>query len=174
MLIKCLGILMILASSCGIGFRLSSDLKLRMEELKSLKKIILMLRGEIKYNNSTMSEAFETISNRIEDEPYHTFFKESCMELNKLSGQTFIEIWKDMIDKNLKTTKISKKDKERFKSLGDNLGYLDKEMQLSTIDLYLENLEYEIDEGSKNMNTNSRLYKCLGIMGGVLVTLLIV
>ena len=51
---------------------------------------------------------------------------------------------------------------------------MDKEMQLSTIDLYLEHLELEIDEGNNNMNTNSRLYKCLGIMGGVLVTLIII
>ena len=173
MLIKCVGVAMILTSSCGMGFKLSADLLKRIEELKVLKKIILMLRGEIKYNNSTMSEAFETISNRI-DNPYKTFLGEASKELNSLSGKTFVEIWRFMIDKNLAVTKLNKKDKERLKALGDNLGYLDKEMQLSTIDLYLEHLELEIDEGNNNMNTNSRLYKCLGIMGGVLVTLIII
>ena len=94
------GVAMILTSSCGIGFKLSADLLKRIEELKVLKKIILMLRGEIKYNNSTMSEAFETISNRI-DNPYKTFLGEASKELNSLSGKTFVEIWRFMIDKNL-------------------------------------------------------------------------
>lgn len=173
MLLKFLGIGLILASSCGVGFRLSEDFLKRVEDLKNLKKIIFMLRGEIKYNNSTMAEAFETIGNRVENS-YKLFFKEAAKALNDLSGQTFMEIWKQMIERNLKDTKLNKKDMERFKSLGDNLGYLDKEMQLSTIDLYLEHLELEIEEGNKNMNANSRLYKCLGIMGGVLVTLIII
>lgn len=173
MFIKVIGVLLILASSAGIGFHMSDDLLKRVEELKTLKKVILMLRGEIKYNNSTMAEAFETIGNRIQN-PYHDFFIDGAKELNDLSGQTFIEIWKQAIDTNMKETKLNKKDKERFKNLGDNLGYLDKEMQLSTIDLYLEHLELEIEEGNKSMNSNSRLYKCLGIMGGVLVTLIIV
>lgn len=173
MLVKFLGVALILASSCGVGFRLSADLLKRVEDLKLLKKIMIMLRGEIKYNNSTMSEAFEIIGNRVES-PYNYFFKEVANELNDLSGQTLIEIWKKMIDKYLKETKLNRKDLERLKNLGDNLGYLDKEMQLSTIDLYLEHLELEIDEGNKNMNTNSRLYKCLGIMGGVLITLIII
>lgn len=173
MLIKIIGIIFILASSSGIGFSISADLLKRIEDIKALKKIIIMLRGEIKYNNSTMSEAFETISNRI-DNPYQIFFQELAIELNDLSGQTLIEIWKRMIGLHLKETKLNKKDLERLKSLGDNLGYLDKEMQLSSIDLYLEHLELEIDEGNKSMSTNSRLYKSLGIMGGVLVTLIIV
>lgn len=173
MFIKIIGVILILASSAGIGFHLSDDFVKRVEECKTLKKIILMLRGEIKYNNATMAEAFETIGSRV-DNPYHDFFMEAAIELNNLSGQTFLEIWKQTIDKKLKETKLNKKDMERFRNLGENLGYLDKEMQLSTIDLYLEHLELEIEEGNRSMNSNSRLYKCLGIMGGVLVTLIIV
>lgn len=173
MFVKIMGVVLILTASCGIGFRMSDNFLKRVEELKTLKKILFMLRGEIKYNNSTMAEAFETISGRV-DNHYKEFFLEGAKALNDLSGQTFITIWKQMIDTNLKDSKLNKKDLERFKGLGENLGYLDKEMQLSNIDLYLEHLEIEIDEGNKNTSTNSRLYKCLGVMGGVLVTLIII
>ena len=173
MVFKIIGVVLILSSSCAIGFRLSSDLGKRIEDLKSLKKIILMLRGEIKYNNSTLAEAFEVIGSRIK-EPYRIFFQSTGTELNKLSGQTFFEIWKEMIYIHLEPTKLLEKDKKRLESIGENLGYLDKEMQLGTIDLYLEHLELEIEEAHKNLNNNGRLYKCLGIMGGILITLIIV
>lgn len=173
MIIKGMGIILILCSCGAIGFQMSGDLGRRIEELNTLKKIIIMLRGEIKYHNATLSEAFEGIGTRVK-KPYKDFFSSCGEELDRLSGQSFHEIWKNMIKKYLFDTKLMAKDIQRLEAIGENLGYLDKEMQLNTIDLYLEHLELEIEEARKNLNNNGKLYKCLGIMGGILITLVIV
>lgn len=172
MIVKLCGVLLILTSSFGIGYRLSKELSKRIEELLILKKIILMLRGEIKYGNSPLGEAFETIGIRMKN-PYHDFLIDTAHEMGQLEGNTFHEIWKKMKDKHLKYSSLTQKDIERLMSLGENLGYLDKEMQISTIELYLEQLEQEISEAKSNLKKNGRLYQCMGIMGGILITILI-
>ena len=47
-------------------------------------------------------------------------------------------------------------------------------MQLNTIELYLEQLEEEILSAQGNLKKNGKLYQSLGIMGGILITILII
>lgn len=173
MIVKYMGTLIIVLSTSAIGFRLSSDLKLRIEELSVLKKIALMLRGEIKYTSTPLFEAFSIIGNRIKS-PYKEFLLETSKELEELNGISFTIIWEKMKKKHLEKTKLYDKDLDRLISLGENLGYLDKEMQIGTIELYLENLEQEIIEAKDNLLKNSRLYQYLGIASGILITILII
>ncbi len=172
MILKYIGALLIVASSSAIGFHLSSDLKLRIEELSILKKIALMLRGEIKYTNTPLFEAFSIIGRRIKS-PYKEFLFETAKELEELNGTSFTIIWEKMKKKHLEKTKLYDKDLDRLISLGENLGYLDKEMQIGTIELYLESLEQETIEAKNNLVKNSRLYQCLGVASGILITILI-
>lgn len=172
MLIKLFGIILILCSSSLIGFRLSRELEERILELSEIKKMIIMLRGEIKYGNSVLSEAFLSIGGRMK-EPYGAFLLESQESMEQKKGQTFQEIWKEQVEKHLKKTTLSEKDLLRLNQFGEQLGYLDKDMQLSTIELYLEQLEEEINGARENSKKNGRLYQSLGIMGGVLITVLI-
>lgn len=92
MILKSIGALLIIFSSSAIGFRLSSDLKYRIEELSVLKKIALMLRGEIKYTSTPLFEAFSVIGNRIKS-PYKEFLLETAKELEELNGTSFAVIW---------------------------------------------------------------------------------
>ena len=53
------------------------------------------------------------------------------------------------------------------------LGYLDTEMQLSAIRLYLEHLEQSLAEAQEQMGSRQRLYQSLGIAGGVFLVILL-
>lgn len=164
---------MILTSTAAIGFAMSSELVSRIEELQILKRILLMLRGEIKYGNATLGEAFASIGRRMKT-PYQEFLTGTAKELDMLSGESFKKIWEKMREIHLKQTSLTQKDLARLMSFGEQLGYLDKEMQLSTIELYLEQLEEEIGQAQSNLKKNGRLYKSLGIMCGILICILII
>ena len=71
-MLKGVGALLILASAAGIGASFSSDLKGRCMELRLLKQMIYMLRGEIKYTKTPLPEAFASIAVRIK-EPFGSF-----------------------------------------------------------------------------------------------------
>lgn len=170
--LKICGIIMVITSMTGMGFALSRNMKLRLDALSELKKILCMLRGEIKYTGTPLYEAFGVIGRRTGG-IYSDFFIQTSEELEALNGKSLREIWGGL-RLNMKRQYLNEKDWERLMQFGDNLGYLDKEMQLGTIELYIEHIEAELSEGSANYGKNSRLYKALFISGGLLITIMLI
>ena len=171
--IKIIGILMTISSSTAIGVYFSTLLKERISELKELKKNILLLQGDIRFGNTPLPEAIEAIANRHQGD-FKKFFGQIADELSELGGITFYEVWKNAVDQCLTHTSLSKKDKLNLSKLGENLGHLDKQMQINHIDLYLNQLEEEIGEASDNLKEKSRLYNILGVMCGIFIIIVII
>ncbi|MBE5949180.1 MAG: hypothetical protein E7261_09150 [Lachnospiraceae bacterium] len=170
--LKICGIVLIIASTTGMGFFMGNNMRLRLEELKELKKILGMLRGEIRYTGTPLYEAFAVIGKRTNG-VYADFFLYTAEELEQLNGKSLRTIWTGYKEKN-KESHLSEKDWERLMQFGDNLGYLDKEMQLGTIELYLEQIEDELTEGYANYSKNSKLCQALGICGGLFLILILI
>ena len=74
-----------------IGMSVGQRLRDRLFELKSLKKTIALLRGEIRYGNCALPEAFDHISEYIEA-PFSGMFEQISRELNEYEGKTFVEV----------------------------------------------------------------------------------
>ncbi len=169
--IKILGCILILASSAGIGFFFSGELRNRIADLKELKKLIFLLRGDIRYANTPLPEAVQAMSVR-HDGKYKHFLTVIAQRLNELGGVSFCSIWKNAVEKELGKTSLSKKDLADLGQLGENLGYLDKEMQINTLDLFISQVEEEITDLSRNVKEKSYLYNSLGVLGGIFITLI--
>lgn len=170
--IKLFGIILIILAGTGIGFKASENLLMQNNQLKKLRQMLTILRGEIKFNNSTLAQAMDNIKGRVA-EPLDEFLAYVASNLNEYSGTTLKKIWENGINEVLSKSYLSKKQLGRLKELGDNLGFLDMEMQLATIDLFIEQLNQEIEENDKKTKDNCKLYKYLGFMGGILVILII-
>lgn len=169
---KIIGMILILLSGTGIGFKSSDNLIKQNQQLKKLRSMLVILRGEIKYNNSIMSQAFRNVSSRVE-EPFAKFLIYMADNLDKYEGKTVSEIWDKGVTEILGKTLLSKKHLEKLRDLGKTLGFLDMEMQLSSIDILTGELSKDIEENTIKMKDNCKLYRALGIMGGVLVVLII-
>ncbi|HBI72017.1 MAG TPA: stage III sporulation protein AB [Lachnospiraceae bacterium] len=168
--IKIIGCVLVIASSTAMGFFFSNEMKCRVDHLKELKKLIVLLRGDIRYANTPLPEAISSIARKSPD-IFKTFFQSTSQRLQELSGQTFAEIWKDAVNKELTETSLTKKDKQHLAGFGENLGYLDKDMQINTLDLYITQLEDEITETSKTVKEKAYLYNSLGIMAGIFISI---
>lgn len=169
---KIAGILMILISTTAIGFRASECMGIRLGELSLLRKMMILFRGEVMYHMASVSEAMKSVSEKIEP-PFSKLLYETAEELERKDGRTFSDVWSLKV-KDLKKTCLSAKDTERLRKFGEDFGYMQKEMQLSAFDLYIEELEQSIREVDKKKDDNSRLYKSLGIMGGILIVIVII
>jgi stage III sporulation protein AB len=172
-IMKIIGCILVITSSTGIGFYFSSEIRSRIEDLKELKKLIGLLRGDIRYASTPLPEAINSIHRRHGGR-FHSFFEYISTKLNELSGHTFSEVWKTAVEKELADTSLNKKDKYHLIQFGDNLGYLDKEMQINTIDLYISQLEEEIKDLSKTVKEKAYLYKTLGIMAGAFIIIIMI
>ncbi len=172
-IMKIIGCILVIGSSSGIGFFFSNEMRCRIEDLRELKKLISLLRGDIRYANTPLPEAISTITRRHSGS-FDAFFHTVSSKLKELSGNTFAQIWKDAVQKELNNTALSKKDKLHMIQFGESLGYLDKDMQMNTLDQFLSLLEEEIRDSTKSIKERAYLCNTLGIMAGIFITIIMI
>lgn len=172
-IMKIVGCVLVIASSSGMGFFFSNELRCRIEDLRELRKLVSLLRGDIRYANTPLPEAISTITRRHSGS-FDTFFHTVSSKLRELSGHTFAQIWKDAVQKELNKTSLSKKDKLHMIQFGESLGYLDKDMQMNTIDQFLSQLDEEIRDLTKTIKEKAYLCNTLGIMAGIFITIIMI
>lgn len=165
-MLKLFGALLVLGSSAGLGVSIGLDAKKRLMELKCLKQMMYMLRGEMKYTKNPLPEAFASMCERL-GPPFSDFLQAVSEELNLRNGKSLETIWQEKAGLLWGKTHFLKKDQERFLRLAEGLGYLDQEMQLAHIDFFVEELELEIKSSHEALGNRLRLCNCLGVMGGV-------
>ena len=172
-MLKIVGCILILCCSAGLGAAGSLDLKRHCMELRILKQAVYMLRGEIKYAKAPLPEAFGSLGERLTS-PCGEFFSNLEKELALRDGRSLSQVWQEEMKRSLGATCLGKEEKERLGQLGEGLGYLDLEMQLSTMELYLEQLEGDIARAQEEIQTKQKLYRSLGVAGGIFLVILLV
>lgn len=172
-MLKFCGILLILASGSGMGFRAAYNVRLRLEQLKQLKKAFILLKGEIRYSHQTMNVALMTAAKKA-SEPISGIFHDTALQLEKYDGRPMSEIWSNSVKNAGDKLLLSGRQLTFLEEIGNTLGYLDKEMQMNQFDLHLEQLSREIEEEEKSIKDSTKLYRCLGVMGSILVTIILV
>ncbi|NLC19103.1 MAG: sporulation protein [Clostridiales bacterium] len=172
-IMKIAGSIMVIASSTAIGFYFSGQMRQRITDLRELRKLIGLLRGDIRYAATPLPEAISMLARR-DNGSFRKFLDYVSERLYELSGQTFALIWRSGVESMLSCTSLSRKDKLQLAQLADNLGYLDKDMQVNTLDLYIAQLDEEIADLSKTVREKAYLYNTLGIMAGIFITIVMI
>lgn len=168
-----LGSTLVLISSSLLGIHYSKSYRRRTDDLRTFKKALILLRGEINYSLSPMPEALEDISTRF-DHVIASFFKSISDELKLNLGKTLTEVWKKKAEEILKRTYLNSLDIKNIMLFSENIGYLDKEMQNNNINMLLEQLDEEIKLSMENDAKYNKLYRSLGVLGGILVIVLLI
>ncbi len=168
--LRIIGALLVIISCSGLGFFMAAQWNEHLRTVEKLRKMIFLLKGEIVYANSPLTEAFERTGRKAGGE-IGVLFENVSERLSGQQGETFYTIWQEEIDKLPKEVCLSKEDKQNLKGLGEHLGYLDMDMQERNILLYLEQLDLTIGYLRKHKQEKSRLYTSLGIMGGLFLTI---
>lgn len=171
-MLKLIGSILIVIATTGFGFSAGRDLKIRLDNLRYIKKLMLMLRGEIKYLKAPLGEAFYNVAKRAK-EPFNLFFSKIAKEIESLECESFYIIWCKYIDEELTKIRLNKRDCQTLKRVGEHLGYMDKELQLGMIDLYIEQLEEEIKLTQESIKEKTRVYNCLGVSMGLFAVLIL-
>ena len=159
-MIRAAALALIAVSCAGLGFVKSQALSGRVEDLLSLRKILRLLKGEISYAGTPLPEA-----------PYRDFLQDLSVDMQRYDGDSFAEIFARNTECHLKETRLSKDDREEWKQFGAMLGYLDKEMQLSTLKSFDETLAQKISELKEGLPAQKKLYQSLGVMGGLFLVI---
>lgn len=173
MYIKIIGGLFLMCSAAAIGFLKAEELGARVKRLLELKRMMMLLQGELRFHRAVLSEAFENAAPRVED-PFRSFLYETAMRLESRESGSFEAVWEEMSGKLLQAEGLKKEDGELLKLLGSSLGYLDLTMQTETLNLAMIQAEEAIRTAKELKESRGKLYRTMGVTVGALLTLLII
>jgi len=172
MLFRILGTLLIMAGSVGLGLYYSAKESFRVQDLLEFKKALLILSSEIEYMRSTLSEASANIAKRT-GLGIGKIFENFSQLLTKSEGETAYQLWIAAMDTGKENTFLAAEDRAVLEDFGKTLGYLDKTMQKNSIEYAVTYIDEKAATLQKQSDKNTRMYRSLSIIGGLLITVVL-
>ncbi len=155
-----------------LGMLYAARLKSRIRELSGLERMAMLIRQEIAYGRLPLPDIFDRLGRRME-QPQADFLRSLGGEMKEHRDTCFSEIFSRKVDACLRTGNLRQEDLDSLKGMGAYLGYLDRDTQLHTLDMYLRDTEKKIRELSEQYPEKSRVCRTLGIMGGIFLAVLL-
>jgi len=170
--VKLAGIILTLGASAALGWYFSNLAVFRRQDLLEFKKALLILKSEIEYIASPLPEAMANIAVRTTPPVARLFalFAESLK--HNESGETAYQLWLSAIGECKKQIFLKEEDWEAISSFGKTLGYLDKQMQLDSIGFTCGYIDQEVAVLQSEIEKSRRMYRSLGIIGGILLVVI--
>lgn len=172
-MIRIFGGLFITGATTLLGITKANEVKEQYGQMQYLQRLIFMTKSEIQYARAYLGEIFDQIGRKAY-EPYKSWLFDLSRKMEAREEGTFGDMWEKSIDKHLRQCGLPAKELERLKGLGAQLGFADMEVQIRLLDLYLEQLAQTMSEVREEMKVKVRLCHCLGVMSGILITVLLI
>ena len=169
-MLKGVGMILILAAGTGIGFEKSRALVKRKETLELLLYFVILLNGEIRCGNFSLSEALCEMSGKFYGE-FREIMCKVVYQMQEAKGERFGEIFLRNLTAFLKKNHLSCEEQACMENLGRQLGYLDQKMQLRQLELCEKELERLLANLRLVMPEKQKLYRSLGILGSILLSI---
>ncbi len=171
-ILKAGGAALILFSATGLGFSVAKKYRKRVKELRQLQIAFQMLSSEISYTASPLPLAFSRVGQRTE-EPVSQIFLNAAEELKEGEGKELGDIWKGGVNEAYPGTCLNHKDKQILLSASSFLGYSDQNHQEQQIKLIMHHLKQAEEEARDSLHSNERMWRYLGILGGLMLVILL-
>jgi len=172
MLLRVIGSLAVLLGCTGLGLYYSSKEGFRISELLELKKALLILASEIEYMRTPLSIACANIAKRTENTT-HALFHMFAESLANSEGQTAYQLWTEATTGIKAKSFMAEEDFSAIDSFGKTLGYLDKQMQQNAINYTSNYIDEKTTELQIRSNKSKRMYRSLGVICGLLITVIL-
>ena len=170
---RIVGCILVVVAGVGMGFSGSMRLSEQIRILEKLLQMVICLKGEIRCGNASLPDAFYGAAGRMNGK-YREFLISAADRMKAGTGEKLSQICRECAESALKKSCLTHGEKDAFFSVGEYLGYMDLEMQIKQLSLYEKNLEEEISRLKEEASGKKRLYRSLGILGGLLLAVLLV
>jgi len=172
MLLRLAGALAVIGGCIGLGLYYAAKESYRTSELLEFKKALLILSSEIEYKRSPLAVACQNIAKRTNSVVGNLFsiFSES---LTTGESETAYRLWVSAAESVKEASHMHNEDWDIIEGFGKTLGYLDKNMQQNAIDYAINYIDEKSAELHLQGDKNKRMYRSLGVISGLLVTVVL-
>ncbi|MCI9176453.1 MAG: hypothetical protein HFH49_16275 [Lachnospiraceae bacterium] len=171
-MLKLLGSILVLSASLLYGWKVNEEQKEHVEQLIAMKEMFLMLQGEISYARTPLREAFLQIAAQGK-EPFSGFLKQAAEGMREQEG-SMGEFWGRLVDEAAGEFYFTREEQGLLKRAGENFGYLDVQMQLKNLELYMEQAEVFIQNAQKELKDRQKIARTLSLMCGLFLVILLI
>ncbi len=171
-MLKLFGAVLALAACAGIGFTLARNYTERPRQLRAIESALQMLETEIVYGATPLTEALDHIAAGCEP-GINILFHQTAKELRQAGGCTAGEAWQQALAALFLVSALKNTDIAVLKRLGVSLGLSDRLDQEKHLKLAREQLRQEIKNAEELALKNGRLYRYLGVLGGLALVLIL-
>lgn len=173
MWVKLLGCAMIVAAGTGIGFSLAGRFSERPRQLGQLIGCLTALGAHISYATLPLSEAVAWAARGLES-PVGGFFRLTAAILANRGWLSPRDAFEEALAEGGRHLVLEQPEREILLQLGTNLGATGREEQQKYLAMVLEELRRYEQEALRLKEQNVKMYRYLGICGGLAVAILFV
>ncbi len=171
--IKLAGSLLVIAACTGLGLEKSMEYRRRLRMLSELRRMFLLLAGEIRSSRTPAGDAFLHMSARM-DGVYKEFLEKLSEALRQEGRGRFDKLWKEQAEQSFRDSPLTKEELELLLSFGNTFGYLDTQMQLAAIEFLQKELAEAYEKLLVSCQGKMRIARLLGVTAGIFVVILLV
>ena len=166
------GAVALIAGCAALGFYLAAQEGFRVQDLQEFKKALMILSSEIEHLRAPLPVACANIAKRTK-EPISALFAHFSRLLTENEGETAYQLWMLALESQKKRAHLAAEDWDVLEGFGKTLGYLDKQMQQSAIAYAMDYIDEKTAELQTQSDKNKRMYRSLGVIGGLLLVVLL-
>lgn len=161
-----IGTVVAVATGALVGFYSSFRLKRRTKKLTDCILLLSAFMVEVRYSNCTVKEMIVRCAENKQ-------FSE-LLFLKRLSECSEGEIKREWRIAIKEEAHLLDEDKEALIGVGNALGETDKQGQLLSLEQFSELLRHRLDESESDYLKKGRMYRSVGLLGGIAAGIVII
>lgn len=173
MVLKLAGSLLVLFAGAALGFRRASRCAARPRQLRQLIGCVTSLKAQTSYAAAPLPEGLRACCAGAE-RAVSAFFCRAAAQLEARCTATPREAFDAALAAGGEALSLAAEDRALLLLLACNLGNTDRAEQRDYLTMVEKRLEILAREAAEARDRNCRMYRCLGICGGLFVVLLLI
>lgn len=170
--LKVLGALCVFFSATALGEFKARSLAARVRHLQQFQQSLGLLEAEVAFTRTPLPEAFIRVAAQL-DNPVEQLYRAAARYLRPGTSLTPREAWQSSLEKVRPLTCFTPGDGEIIASLGVSLGSGRQEEQLKQIRLVARRLESVLPGALENKRKGERMWRYMGVLGGMTLIILL-
>ena len=173
-MVKLIGIILIFTGCSAIGFLKAFDFRKRRVLLVDFKDLLLRISTEIGYFKEPLPLIFQKLSRGLPEETETALLLRNCLTAYQTEAIEFDRIWKNGVEFVYEKLPLTGEDIEIMKKCGDFLGQSDFSRQQEYFRLINLQLDRQIEEAIRVIDSRGKLYSRMGISVGMMIAIVLI
>ncbi|MCD7824404.1 MAG: stage III sporulation protein AB [Clostridiaceae bacterium] len=171
-MLKLLGACLVLLGSSGLGWYAAGRYAARIHILEELEQALQFLYGEIEYAGCDMAELLGQLA--LRGQLFSAFFAQMQSKILLYDGNPFSYHWRQNLTAVTGYETLQREDLELLCAIGDNLGNMDRQTQLHTIQIFRKRLGEIVVQARREYRAKAKVSGVIGVTAGLFLAIILI